>query len=383
MDLHQKRFNKFILFLTIAIFPWHYAISQEEQLNISELPHILYSPNDTTIMWIEGNERLAVSSKDSVAYQVAIMELSSKFGIPLAEALSFNFNTHKFKTRLNSIDKFTAVSDIHGQYDLFVELLKANNVIDRENNWSYGNGVLLINGDIFDRGDKVSESLWLVFKLYVQAREHGGEVIYQSGNHELMIFDKDLRYINDKYKVASELFEKSYDELYISPNSFFGKWLKELPIMTLINDILFTHAGVSEELVNRKLSIETINQLFIDSIYTREKEEYRKSEQLNFLARTNGPLWYRGYFKDESLNTADVKNWVNQYQANHLVVGHTSQKEIRTLFNNTIIAIDSSIKGGKHGEILVYENGKLYASDRAGNRRLLFETIKPSFEYPR
>src|SRR5690606_36064340 len=161
------------------------------------------------------------------------------------------------------------------------------------------------------------------------------------------------------------------------------KWLKELPIMTLINDILFTHAGVSEELVNRKLSIETINLLFIDSIYTREKEEYRKSEQLNFLARTNGPLWYRGYFKDESLNTADVKNWVNQYQANHLVVGHTSQKEIRTLFNNTIIAIDSSIKGGKHGEILVYENGKLYASDGAGNRRLLFETIKPSFEYPR
>lgn len=164
MDLHQKRFNKFILFLTIAIFPWHYAISQEEQLSISELPHILYSPNDTTIMWIEGNERLAVSSKDSVAYQVAIMELSSKFGIPLAEALSFNFNTHKFKTRLNSIDKFTAVSDIHGQYNLFVELLKANNVIDRENNWSYGNGVLLINGDIFDRGNKVSESLWLVFK---------------------------------------------------------------------------------------------------------------------------------------------------------------------------------------------------------------------------
>lgn len=372
MDLHQKRINKFILFLIIPILTWHFANSQEKQLSISELPHILYSPNDTTIIWIEGDERLAVSSKDSKAYQVAIKELSSKYGIPLSEALSFNFNTHKFKTRLNSIDKFTAVSDIHGQYDLFVELLKANNVIDQENNWSYGNGVLLINGDIFDRGNKVSESLWLVFKLYVQAREHGGEVIYQSGNHELMVFDKDLRYINDKYKVASELFEKSYDELYNSPNSFFGKWLKELSIMTLINDVLFTHAGISEELVERNLPLETINQLFIDSIYTREKEEYRKSEQLNFLARTNGPLWYRGYFKDDSLTTDEVKKWVKQYQANHLVVGHTSQKEIRTLFNDTIIAIDSSLKGGKHGEILVYENGKFYASDRGGNRRLLF-----------
>ena len=47
-------------------------------------------------------------------------------------------------------------------------------------------------------------------------------------------------------------------------------------------------------------------------------------------------------------------------------------KEIRTLFNNTVIAIDSSIKKGKHGEILVYENGKLYASDPSGKRRLLF-----------
>lgn len=372
MNLQKKLFSSLILFSIIATLPLHDAKSQEKQLNINELPHILFNSKDTTIMWIEGNEKLAVNSNDSIAYQIAIKKLSSKYDIPLSEALSFNFRTHKFKTRFNSIDKFTAVSDIHGQYDLFVKLLQANNIIDQQNNWIYGDGILLINGDIFDRGDKVSESIWLVFKLFVQAKEHGGEVIYQAGNHELMVFDKDLRYINDKYKLASELFEKSYDELYISPNTFFGKWLKELPIMTLINDVLFTHAGISEELTARHLPLETINQLFTDSIYTRVKEEYRKSEQLNFLARTNGPLWYRGYFKDDSLTTDEVKKWINQYQANFLVVGHTSQKEIRTLFNNTVIAIDSSIKKGKHGEILVYENGKLYASDPSGKRRLLF-----------
>ena len=61
------------------------------------------------------------------------------------------------KSTYNKVKKIIALSDIHGQYDLTIELLKNNKVIDKELNWNFGKGHLVIAGDIFDRGDKVNE----------------------------------------------------------------------------------------------------------------------------------------------------------------------------------------------------------------------------------
>ena len=53
-----------------------------------------------------------------------------------------------------------ALSDFHGKYDLMIELLTNNNIIDENKNWAFGDGHFVITGDIFDRGDKVTEILW-------------------------------------------------------------------------------------------------------------------------------------------------------------------------------------------------------------------------------
>ena len=50
-----------------------------------------------------------------------------------------------------------ATSDFHGQYALMKSLLVNNNIIDKQGNWAFGNGHFVITGDIFDRGDKVTE----------------------------------------------------------------------------------------------------------------------------------------------------------------------------------------------------------------------------------
>ena len=67
------------------------------------------------------------------------------------------------------VSKIAALSDIHGQYDLFITLLMNNEIIDKNLNWIFGKGHLVINGDIFDRGDQVNETLWFVYKLELQA----------------------------------------------------------------------------------------------------------------------------------------------------------------------------------------------------------------------
>ncbi len=46
---------------------------------------------------------------------------------------------------------------------------------------------------------------------------------------------------------------------------------------------------------------------------------------------------------------------LKHFDVKHLVVGHTSQKQIETRYQGRVIAIDSSIKRGKYGEILFIE----------------------------
>ena len=60
---------------------------------------------------------------------------------------------------------YFAISDIHGQHELFIKLLQSQKVINEENQWIYDKGHLVIVGDIFDRGDQVTETLWFLFFL--------------------------------------------------------------------------------------------------------------------------------------------------------------------------------------------------------------------------
>ena len=57
------------------------------------------------------------------------------------------------KSIYKNVSKIAALSDIHGQYDLFITLLMNNEIIDKNLNWIFGKGHLVINGDIFDRGE--------------------------------------------------------------------------------------------------------------------------------------------------------------------------------------------------------------------------------------
>ncbi|MGO4780068.1 metallophosphoesterase, partial [Lysobacter sp. 2RAB21] len=77
---------------------------------------------------------------------------------------------------LGQVERIAALSDVHGQYDLMVRLLRSNSIVDRKLNWRYGRGHLVVVGDVFDRGPKVNQVLWLLYALEQQARAAGGGV---------------------------------------------------------------------------------------------------------------------------------------------------------------------------------------------------------------
>ena len=270
------------------------------------------------------------------------------------------------KSTYNKVKKIIALSDIHGQYDLTIELLKNNKVIDKELNWNFGKGHLVIAGDIFDRGDKVNEVLWLVYKLEIQAKNDGGRVHFVLGNHEFMVLQKDLRYIHEKYKVSSKLIGLEYDQLY-GNKTVLGRWLRSKPSIIKINNNVFTHGGVSEEfLINRGVDFEKINLMmryYIDTPF-----EEMNSSIYNLYNGEKSLIWYRDYFKEygEDLTDADISKILKMLNTKHIVVGHCSYDQVVQLYNNKIFGVDSSIKNGKYGEVLLIKKRKFYRGTLKG-----------------
>ncbi|WP_270089859.1 metallophosphoesterase [Sphingobacterium sp. SYP-B4668] len=370
--MQAKRHILLLLLICSCLWRNHSVYAQHSTRPIEELPHIFFKNNSTTLKWVENGTTRQVNSDDRKAFTKYIGLFSKKLQVDLRRLLVEGGNpkrgTEAFLEQYDNVQRFAAVSDLHGQHDLFVKLLQQHRIIDQHGDWIYGNGHLVIVGDIMDRGDKVTESLWLLVKLEKQATKKGGAVHYVIGNHELMVFDNDLRYIHHKYQEIADMFGVGYHQFF-AQNTFFGRWLKQKPVVIGINNILFTHGGISPEFVTRGLTGSRTNQLFVDSIFTQPKQHYRKNEELEFLTRSKGPLWYRGYFTDTSFNAETLNFVLHGLKKDHIVVGHTSHPTIVNLYDNRIFGVDSSIKNGKNGEILLYENGIFYRGLLNGERQ--------------
>lgn len=253
--------------------------------------------------------------------------------------------------------KIAALSDIHGQFGVFVELLKNNKIITDTWNWNFGDGHLVIPGDVFDRGPQQTEALWLIYQLEQQALASGGRVHMLLGNHETMALYDDLRYLNPKYEKVAEQFGRTFPELY-GPDTVLGAWLRSLPVIVTVNDIMFMHGGLHPDFLELGLSVEEVNEAFRQSLGML-RSELREDPLLNFLYRSKGPLWYRGYFRDtDPINSDMLDRLFEALSLSHIVVGHTSFSGVFQHWNGRVYNVDSNMKRGESGEILFWEAGE-------------------------
>ena len=129
--------------------------------------------------------------------------------------------------------------------------------------------------------------------------------------------------------------------------------------------MLFAHGGFHPSLAKEKKSLVEINETFKNNLVKSELVKPREGWG-KYLHKTNGPIWYRGYFKssrnkppkDNGASSAEIDLLLNHFDIEHLVVGHTSQTQVETRYQGRVIAIDSSIKNGEYGEILLIEGDK-------------------------
>jgi len=361
--------NRNALFLIFGIFLYFNSSATALGITIQNDslcagPYIFKDHNKLKARWID-NGKL----KSDVITVENFNEFKKKFNL-LFEYDDLK-NTSLIKPNhaqvYTSVDSLSAISDIHGEYDTYINLLRASGIIDDNLNWIYGKGHLVILGDAFDRGEKVTQILWHLFGLEKQAEKAGGKVHVILGNHELLIFGDDETYINAKYRIVEEMFQMRYSELF-SSRTVLGKWLRSKPIVVTINDILFVHAGISTEMVERKLRIEQINRGFYNMLAGKEIQSESDYEQLIFLNDDHGPIWYRGYFNEQGFSENMLDTILTFYNTNHIVVGHTHCEGINPIFKGKIFGIDAGISTKGSGEMLIYKNGIFYQGLSSGKR---------------
>jgi len=257
------------------------------------------------------------------------------------EDIDFDATLNRQRSSWSDAAKIFVIGDIHGEYDRVFSLLKNNSIIDEEGNWNWGKGHLVFMGDVFDRGSKVTETFWMIFRLEKQAKKKGGMVHLLLGNHEPMIFNDDIRYITDDYYALCDNLGLNYPGLF-DESSVLGHWLRQKPVVLRINQFTLMHAGISPELYNLELEADTINMIVRE--YLNNAESLRNAETRKMILGNNGILWYRGMAATDSRNNLIDENALNReldfYKSQVFIIGHTEVDSVTLFYGGKVIDVN-------------------------------------------
>ena len=270
------------------------------------------------------------------------------------------------KINENDYNRIFVMSDIHGQYDLFLKMLDKIK-LKRED-------LLVIIGDICDRGKKSYE----IYMKCIKMIKLGYNLKFILGNHEDMLLedlenDYPIRY-ETEYSVFrnSKYFENKdmkdwHEENFLEEIEWLVKWLKNCPLVISGNENIFVHAGLDLNKGLEKQEKETV-------LWTREEfwlvenvelEEYKgKNIYFGHTPNINGRVSKKtdrikgidcGAFFTHFLGCIEVKSQeeIYVYEDEYIQFPEVLDKVFREIWNEEVAEfIDSEkykIKSRKSG----------------------------------
>ncbi len=252
--------------------------------------------------------------------------------------------------RIRSAGRVAAIGDLHGDLAATLAALRAVGAVDAGGAWVGGNLVVVQTGDQLDRGDDEPEIAALLARLRTEARSAGGDVIALVGNHELMNAAGDLRYVTQDG--FADYGGPEGRRQAFAPGSAEAKRLADFPLVAIVDDTLFAHAGVSPADVKAglgALSAEVAGWL----------RGERKSPP-RVLRDPEGPVWTRRYGRAPGPeDCAAAREVLETLGLARLVVGHSPQAGVNAACDGAVWRIDVGLARHYGGpvEALVVEGG--------------------------
>ncbi len=260
------------------------------------------------------------------------------------------------------------LSDPHGDFVSLLSVLRNNGTVGESLEWTFGQGTLVIIGDVFDRGKDVNTILWFVEKLRQEAERAGGRVIFQIGNHEDIVLKGNYRYTEDKYKEFAGRAGVSLRDLY-GKDSELGRLIRSANIVSRLNDNVIVHAGLGGEFFRRGLSFDEVNGMVDDYLGVPNDSLAVIGGDEEFVFRTVGPLWYRGMVRDDDtekyppVSMATLDSALNRLGASRVIVGHTVFGDVTQRLGGRVVAVNVDSRKNRaagRGRGLLIRDGRLY-----------------------
>lgn len=287
-----------------------------------------------------------------------------------------------------------AIGDIHGAFDELnkslttLKVAKLSTADKFRFDWTGGETVLVFTGDFNDRGLYTKQVYDAVMDLQEKAEKAGGKVIATIGNHEVMLLNGQIEtwaktltsHKKQHYQNTLDSFTNDNTDFHkaISEKGLYGKWIRNLPLFTVVNGFMFVHGGICQNPVTKS----TLAADYRDAVI---KGDYSKGLFMNH----DMVLWNREWWKDDILVSRNLKT----LGVMGIVFGHTigalGTKGTIQVKDNRIISIDIGMtpaygnsKGGGI-EILKTASGKLSFTAHYPDRKSekLFDVNLPAAGY--
>lgn len=339
-------------------------------------PYVQYVGNQVWINYIDdvnGEKRIKkeiipLRKKDNVSLKVMTDLPGKSFKVDLKKQLKIE------PGEFSSPAKLMVLSDIEGNFEAVRKLLQAHKIIDEDLKWKFDGGHLVLVGDFFDRGQQVTEVLWLIYSLEEKAKANGGYVHFILGNHEIMNLSNDLRYLNKKYVENAALLNLPYGALY-GEDTELGRWLRTKNIVEKIGNLLVTHGGISSAVTKMNISVPEINKLARP--YYADTNFHYDDPKSDVLFSDLGPFWYRGYYeKNDPSTIIQIDSTLSQFKVNHIITGHSIVADtVSVWYGGKLFNTDVPHASGK-SEALLIEKEKFYRVNREGRKVLVMDAGK-------
>lgn len=256
--------------------------------------------------------------------------------------------------RWRSRGRVAAIGDVHGDLAATRAALRLAKAIDATDQWVGGDLFVVQTGDHLDRGDDEPEIAQLFERLEKEAAAAGGAFIALQGNHELMNAAGDFRYVTaDGF---ADFGGPDGRAGAFAPGGKAAKRLAELPLYAIVDDVIYTHAGVSPRDVAAGLAM-------IDA----EARAWLRGEVKEIpraVVDPEGIVWTRRYGRAPGPeDCAAAATVLEQLQLKAMVVGHSPQAHVNAVCEGTVWRIDVGMARHYGGpvEILMIEDGEARA----------------------
>ena len=301
----------------------------------------------TTSLAQAHRDSFAVSGESDVLLRYgSVKNLEDRHEMAIAGTAVRGYQPFSFE----NVDSIYAIGDVHGQYDDLLQLLQNNRLVDGQGRWKGGRRHLVFMGDLFDRGHNVIKTLWFLYRLEQEAAQQGGRVLFLLGNHEIMNFLYDDRYVSGKEKLVAQYHRVRYSDMFNPRRSVLGQWLASKSGLLKIDDVLFAHGGISlpytaftlqsyNDSLHAFLQEPEFTSLTDTSVTSVRGSAILYARRIQFFWNANSVFWYRGYMQSDTLG-AQLQKVLDAFNAQLKVVGHTPVKSITQYYGGRLIAVD-------------------------------------------